>query len=71
MQGVRAVGHLSMIKAVSDALLDNDNLVAPIAAFVSNYVEKKENLAQPKKKGPRATVASLISDWPDNDDNPF
>lgn len=40
---MKAVVHPSLIKAVSDALLKNDNLMTPIAIFVSNYVKKELN----------------------------
>lgn len=38
---MKAVVYHSMIKAVSDGMLENDVLVASIATFVSSYVENK------------------------------
>lgn len=40
---MRAVVHLSMVRAIFDVLLENDTLMAPIAMFLSNYFEKMSN----------------------------
>lgn len=38
---MRAVVPLATIKAVADAFFKMENLMAPIATFVSNYVEEE------------------------------
>lgn len=40
---IRAVVHLSLIKAMSNAFLKNDDFLAPIATFVLSYVDKESN----------------------------
>lgn len=45
---VRADVHPFMIKAVSDALLKNDDLVAPTAMFLLIYVKKQSNCVKTK-----------------------
>lgn len=39
----RAAVHPVMIEAVTNTLLKNNQLMGPVAMFVSNYVEKKKN----------------------------
>lgn len=46
----KAVVHLSMIRAVADALLKKDNLLASISTFASNYVEKSQLASRKRKK---------------------
>lgn len=72
-----AVLHPSTIKAVSDVLLNNDDLMAPIAIFVSNYdeeksirVKKDKDLAGPKKKIRELSPSPPALDPSDNDDIP-
>lgn len=74
---MRATVQPSMTKAVSDTLLGNDNLVAPISTFVSNYVKKKSNHDKKKEilvgskniyELPPSPLASNLSD---DDGNPF
>lgn len=43
---MRAAVHFYMIKVVSDALLENDDPVATITTFESNYVGKESNRAK-------------------------
>lgn len=38
---IRTVVYLGMTKAIASALLENDDLMTPIATFVSKYVEKE------------------------------
>lgn len=40
---MKAIVHPAMIKADFDALLQNDDLMASIATFVSNYFERESN----------------------------
>lgn len=75
---MRAVVDPAMITTVSKALLENGELMATIAIFMSNYVEKE--LIQVKKgeevSGLRNKIRKLApsrptSDPSENDDKPF
>lgn len=72
---MRAVVHPTVIKAVPDLLLKNDDLIVPIATFASDYVEKgstrlkkEEDLAGSRRKI-RELPPSLPTSDPSDDDN--
>lgn len=59
---MRAVVHPSMFKAVSNALFKKDKLMAPIATFVSNHVEKESSRIKKEGKftGSRRKIRELL-----------
>lgn len=74
---IKAVLHPLVVKAVSDALLMKDDLMASIAIFVLKYVEKESDrvkmerhLARSRRKTCELQSASPISDPSDDDDIP-
>lgn len=46
---MKAVVHLSIIKAVHDGLLKNDSYMALVASFVFSYFEKKSSSVKTKE----------------------
>lgn len=54
MDVMQAIVHLSTIKSVSDALFRKDSFMAPIARFMSSYVEKEYNRLRVTKKLPES-----------------
>lgn len=63
---MREVVNLSMIKAVSDALLKNGDLVARIAIFVLNFAERMSNCVEKKDYlvGSRRKIRELLPSPP-------
>lgn len=51
---MRAVVCTSTIKAFSVALLKNDNLMAPVATFLSKYVDEELNCAKKEESSARS-----------------
>lgn len=47
---MKAVVHPSTFKAIPDTFLKNNDLIAPIAMFMSNHAEKGSNCVKRKKK---------------------
>lgn len=63
---IRAIVHPLMIKAVSDALLENDEDMAPVATFVSNYVQKEPKSRQERRNffGSKKKIRELLPSPP-------